>query len=101
MRRLVSVYDQLCFARADKELDEELRFHLEMEAGKLARSQGLDPQEAQRRAGAAFGGMERYKQEVRDARGLAWVQGLRLDFVLGVRMLIKYPALTLVGGLGM
>jgi putative ABC transport system permease protein len=88
-------------ARTDAEMDEELRFHLEMEAWKLARYEGLSAQEAQRRAGAAFGGIERYKQEVRDARGLAWVNGLRLDFVLGLRMLVKYPALTLVGGLGM
>ena len=87
--------------RAESELDEELRFHLEMEAEKLARSRGFQPDEARRRAAVAFGGVERYKEEVRHARGLAWLSGARLDFILGLRMMAKYPALTLVGGLGL
>ena len=33
--------------------------------------------------------------------GLAWLSGLSLDMKLGVRMLVKYPGLTLVGGLAM
>ena len=79
----------------------ELRFHLEMEAKRLQREEGLDAREAERRAAVAFGGVERYKSEVREARGLSWVPGTWLDFKLGGRMLRKYPALTLVGGLGM
>ena len=87
--------------RADSDLDEELRFHLEMEANKLARARGLEPDEARRHAAVAFGGVARYKEEVRVARGLAWLSGTRLDFTLGLRMLAKHPALSLVGGLGM
>ena len=34
-------------------------------------------------------------------RGSAWFSGLSLDLKLGVRMLVKYPGLTLVGGLAM
>ena len=86
-------------AREDAEMDEELRFHLDMEAERLVREEGLDPREARRRAHVAFGGVERVREEVRDARGLAWVAGMRLDFVLGFRMLAKHPGLTLVGGL--
>jgi hypothetical protein len=48
-------------ARAEADMDEELRFHLEMEADKLARSEGLSREEARRRAGVAFGGVERFK----------------------------------------
>ena len=33
--------------------------------------------------------------------GLGWLGGLSLDMKLGVRMLVKYPGLTLVGGLAM
>lgn len=44
-------------------------------------------------------GVERFKEEVRDARGLAWLTGMSLDFRLGGRMLVKYPGLTLVGTL--
>ena len=86
--------------RAETDMEEELRFHLEMEADKLARSEGLTRAESRRRAAVAFGGVERFKEDVRDARGLDWLTGTRLDFVLGLRMLIKHPALTIVGGLG-
>ena len=88
-------------AREEAEMDEEMRFHLEMEAQRLAREEKLDPREARRRAGVAFGGVEKHKEAVRDARGLAWVSGLSLDLKLGVRMLVKHPGVTLVGGLGM
>ncbi|HEX2204252.1 MAG TPA: ABC transporter permease, partial [Longimicrobium sp.] len=85
--------------RADAEMDEELRFHLDMETERLVREEGLDPREARRRAAVAFGGVEKVREEVRDARGLAWVAGMRLDFKLGLRMLAKHPGLTVVGGL--
>ena len=88
-------------AREDAETDEEMRFHLEMEAERLVRGEGLDPREARRRAAVAFGGVEKHKEQVRDARGMAWVAGLSLDFRLGARMLAKYPGLALVGGVGM
>jgi len=87
--------------RAESELSEELRFHLEMEAEKLVRSGGLTRLEARWRAGVAFGGLERFKEDVREARGLDSLAATGLDFVLGLRMLAKYPALTLVGGVGM
>ncbi|HET9424518.1 MAG TPA: ABC transporter permease [Gemmatimonadaceae bacterium] len=86
--------------RVDAELEEELRFHMEMEAAELVRS-GTAPDEAPRIAAATLGGVERYKDEVRDARGLAWIPGLYLDFVLGMRMMRKHSALSIVGGLGM
>ena len=88
-------------ARAESDMDEELRFHMEMEAERLVTSDGLARPEAERLAAASFGGVERFKEEVRDARGLAWLPGARLDVGLALRMLVKYPALTVVGGLGM
>ncbi len=83
------------------EMDEEMRFHVEMEAERLVRQKGMDPHEARRQAAVAFGGMDRFKEEGRDARGLTRITGMALDFKLGLRMLVKYPGLTLVGGLGM
>ncbi len=82
----------------ERELDEELAFHLEMETAGNLRA-GMDPGEARRRAAIAFGGVERFKEEVRDSRRLGWVTGMSLDFRLGARMLARYPGLTLVGGL--
>ncbi|HEX8696448.1 MAG TPA: ABC transporter permease [Longimicrobium sp.] len=84
----------------ESELDEELAFHLEMETRKNLRA-GMSPEKARRQAALAFGGVEKFKEEVRDARTLGWVTGMSLDFRLGFRMLLKYPGLTLVGGLAM
>ncbi|HEX8362329.1 MAG TPA: ABC transporter permease [Longimicrobium sp.] len=82
----------------ERELDEELAFHLEMATRNHLRA-GMSPAEARRQAKLEFGGVERFKEEVRDARGLAWVSGMSLDFRLGARMLVKYPGLTVVGTL--
>jgi predicted permease len=87
--------------RLAAEMDEEMRFHLEMEAGRLQREHGLSPAEARRRAAIAFGGVDKHKEQGRDARGLNRVTGMALDFKLGLRMLVRYPGLALVGGLAL
>jgi putative ABC transport system permease protein len=87
--------------REDAETREEMRFHVEMETERIMRETGLDRREARRLAHVAFGGVERYRDEVREARGWAWLSGLSLDFKLGLRNLIKHPGLAIVGGLGM
>lgn len=81
--------------REDAETAEEMRFHLEMEAARRAQEEGLDAVEARRRASLAFGGVDRYREAVRDARGFAGLSSLALDFRLGLRMLLKYPVLAL------
>lgn len=92
---------RLLFARraAESRMDEELRFHIDMEADRLVREEHLAPGEARRRALVAFGGVQRHREELRDGRGLAWFSGL--DLRLGIRMLSKYPGLTVVGVVGM
>jgi putative ABC transport system permease protein len=94
---------RLLFARrsADARMDEEFDFHVAMEAERLERERGWAPAEARRRALLAFGGVERHRETMRTERGLGWLRGFSLDVKLGVRMLVKYPGLTLVGGLAM
>ncbi len=58
------------------ELDEELAFHLEMEIQKNLRA-GMSPAEARRQAALTFGAMEKFKEEVRDARTLGWIPPCR------------------------
>jgi hypothetical protein len=60
---------------ADRELDEEIRYHLERETEQLVRA-GLAPDEARRRALVAFGGVENTKESYRDGRGDRWLQDL-------------------------
>jgi predicted permease len=86
---------------SESRTDEEFRFHLDMETDRLAREAGLSRDEARRRALTAFGGVQQHRESMRDGRGLAWLSGLSLDLKLGFRMLLKYPGLTLVGGLAM
>src|SRR5689334_25402559 len=87
---------RLLLARRDAEarMNEEFRFHVDMEAERLVRDEGLAPDEARRRARLAFGLAERYKDEMRDGRGLAWMGGVKLDMKLGLRMMAKHPGLS-------
>ena len=93
---------RLLFGRraAESRMDDEIRFHLDMETD-LHRRAGVGTGEARRRALVAFGGVEKHKEALRDDRGFAWLAGLTLDLKLAARMLVKYPGLTVVGGLAM
>lgn len=71
-----------------------------METERLVRELVIDPAEARRRALATFGGKEQHRQALRDGRGTAWLGAVSLDAKLGLRMLAKYPGLTIVGVLG-
>ena len=94
---------RLLFARraAESRMNDEFRFHIEMETDRLMRAKGLAPGEARRQALAAFGGVEKHREALRDDRGLAWLGGTLLDWKLGTRLLLKYPALTIIGGLSL
>jgi len=86
---------------AESRINEEIRFHIDMETDRLVREEGLPRDEAQRRALITFGGVTQHKETLRDGRGLAWLGGMRLDFKLAMRMLVKHPGLTLVAVVGM
>lgn len=85
----------------EREMEEEMRFHIDMEAERLVRERGLGWEEARRQAAVGFGGKEKYKEEGRDVRGLTWLTGVSLDLRLALRLLYKHPALTLVSALAM
>jgi putative ABC transport system permease protein len=90
-------------SREEAEMEEELRFHLEMETEKNVRA-GMSPEEARRRAHLAFGGTEKVKEEVRDARGAPALEVLAQDLRFALRSLRRAPAFTataiLILGLG-
>jgi putative ABC transport system permease protein len=83
------------FARGamDRELEEELRFHLEMDAA--ARERAGEPRElARTHALRAFGGVERFKEECRDARGIGWLDAIASDARRALRSMASRPAFT-------
>ena len=81
--------------RMEKELDDELQFHLEMEISRNV-ERGMDPLEARRRAMAAFGGVEGTKEACRDERGTRFLEDMAQDVQFGLRMLRKNAGFTAV-----
>lgn len=80
----------------ERELTEEMRLHVELEAEELARLRGLPPEEARRRAGAAFGSMDRYTEDLRDQRGTRALEDLARDATYAMRGLRRSPGFAAV-----
>jgi putative ABC transport system permease protein len=89
----------------ERELDAELRFHIDMETD-AGVARGLTREDATRRALVMFGGVEQYREQTRDARGLNWLVDARADVRHAARLLWSHPAfsaavvLTLALGIG-
>jgi putative ABC transport system permease protein len=75
----------------ERELDEELRFHLEAEIGKRVAA-GVPPGEAARQARLALGGIEQIKDAHRDARGITLLETVVQDVRYGLRAMRRSPA---------
>jgi len=91
--------------RDERELAEELRFHTDMDA-ELLQGSGLSAGEARRQSALMLGGVERVKEDVRDARGTRLFHDAGRDFGFAVRTLLRNPGfasvaiLTLAVGIG-
>ena len=79
----------------EDELNHELRFHLEREAEKLAAA-GLAPDEAMRRARLEFGGVERFREEAREARGVWLLETMLADVRYALRRIVAAPVFSVV-----
>jgi hypothetical protein len=90
----------------EEELDEELQFHLAMEARKHAAA-GVSGREAARKARVEFGGVAQVQEECRRARGTEWLETLLQDIRYAARGFRRSPAFaaavaaTLALGLGL
>ena len=75
-------------ALTERRLDSELQFHLEQQIADYLAS-GLPPGEARRRASLEFGGLERFKEECREARWENHWDIFARDFRFAFRGLLK------------
>jgi putative ABC transport system permease protein len=81
--------------RAEKELEEEIRVHLQLETQEQIEA-GLSPEEACYAAQRSFGGVLLTTERSRDVWGFRNLETLWQDLRYGVRMLVKKPGFTLI-----
>ena len=79
----------------ERELDDELRFHVERQIDQYV-GRGLTREEAARRVRLEFGGFDQIAEQCRDARGVRVVDEAVRNLRYAVRTLIKRPAFAVV-----
>ncbi len=82
-------------SRMESEMDAELRFHIAAYAEDLVRG-GVQRAEAMRRARLEFGGIERVKEEGREARGVSLIESLVQDLRYGASSMLRTPGFTAI-----
>src|SRR5271155_3242460 len=82
-------------ARFDRELHDELHFHLEARAADFE-DQGLSKDEALRRARIEFGSVQLAREDSREAWLFQWLEHLLMDLRVGARMLWRSPSFSIL-----
>jgi predicted permease len=81
--------------RVDRELRDEIRFHLERQVEENL-AQGMSPEAARLAARRALGGVEQIAQQCRDTRRVRLLENLLQDARYGLRALARNPGATVV-----
>ena len=81
--------------RVEKELDEELQYHLERKIEEYT-AQGLTPEQSRYAALRAMDGLAQHKEECRDMRRVNGIENTVRDIRYSLRILAKSPGFTAV-----
>jgi len=79
----------------EREMEKELRFHLEQEVQDNIDA-GMNEQEARREAQLKMGGIDQIKEECRDTRGVQWIESTLKDVAYAFRGIRLNPAFSAV-----
>src|SRR5437868_29518 len=80
--------------RFEREMRDEVRFHLDARIEDLMR-EGLDRDAAERRARIEFGSMDAIKDDCRESRGVRWFDEISGDLRYAIRLMAKTPGFTI------
>lgn len=86
--------------RAEKEMNDELAFHLEMQKEELM-ANGMSAEDARLAAKKSFGNLSVHQEEYRDARGFQWLESLVQDARQSFTTLRRTPGFTAVAVLSL
>ncbi|MES2304885.1 MAG: ABC transporter permease [Gemmatimonadota bacterium] len=78
----------------EQQMSAEMQYHIECETAELV-ARGTAPAAARREALLRFGGVERFKEESRDSRGVRRLEDLTADLRHATRVLLRAPTFTL------
>ena len=81
-------------SQVESGMTDEVSFHIEARAEDLMKT-GASHEEAWRQARLEFGSLEKYKEEIREARGLQLFDEIRADVKYAARLLRNSPAFSL------